>query len=326
MLGDVNSKKMFFEIYLEENNEIPGAYDIVQDYLETDFLTFTIARMLGPDVFRYVLPLRFIHDRADALASVMETGSGKESRLYNTMSTSFSEIITQKNTPYNLPVLCINSTRMQEGRPAVISNININDYRFNKRLDLLNILGEKRDIKMSQAVVLGASFPYLSPAGRINDTTEAKESNYFVDGGYFDNSGSGVVSEMINILVQDTLYKKHAGKLKFYVLHATNSPQVDQFLNTVNPLINDLAAPVKTLVGAYGTQTIVNDLRLWNQLKVMYPNEPAHYIKLNLYDHKIKISYPMDWVISDSALAAIKRRLYTNPEISRLITEIKTKN
>lgn len=27
MLGDVGSKKMFFEIYLEENNEILGAYD-----------------------------------------------------------------------------------------------------------------------------------------------------------------------------------------------------------------------------------------------------------------------------------------------------------
>jgi hypothetical protein len=294
---------------------------IVQDYLETDFLTFTIARMLGPDVFRYVLPLWFIDDRAAALANVMETGSGKESKLYNSMSTAFSEIITQKNIPYNLPIICINTTRMQDGIPAVISNININDYRFNKRVDLLSLLGEQRDIKMSQSVVLGASFPYLSPAGRINDTTASKESNYFVDGGYFDNSGSGVVSEMINILVQDTLYKKYAAKLKFYVLHATNSPQGDGFLNPVNPLVNDLAAPVKTLVGAYGTQTIVNDRRLWNQLRVMY-SDKDHYIKLNLYDPKIKIAYPMDWVISDTALATIKHRLYTNPEITKLAGEI----
>jgi len=110
------------------------------------------------------------------------------------------------------------------------------------------------------------------------------------------------------------------------VLHATNSPQGDAFLNPVNPLVNDLAAPVKTLIGAYGTQTIVNDQRLMNQLKTMYPNEPPHYIKLNLYDPRIKITYPMDWVISDTALAAIKRRLYTNPEISKLATEIKNKN
>lgn len=306
---------------LTDQTENKDGVHIVEDYLETDFLTFTIARMLGPDVFRYVLPLWFIDDRAAALAEVMETGSGQESKLYKTMSTGFSEIITQKNVPYNLPIICINTTRMQDGIPAVISNININDYRFNKRVDLLSLLGEQRDIKMSQSVVLGASFPYLSPAGRINDTTANKESNYFVDGGYFDNSGSGVVSEMINILLQDTLYKKYAAKLKFYVLHATNSPQGDSFLSSVNPLVNDLAAPVKTLVGAYGTQTVVNDRRLWNQLRVMY-SDRDHYIKLNLYDPRINISYPMDWVISDSALFTIRRRLYTNPEITSLAGEI----
>lgn len=77
-------------------------------------------------------------------------------------------------------------------------------------------------------------------------------------------------------------------------------------MKTVNPLVNDLAAPVKTLIGAYGTQTIVNDRRLWNQLRVLYMMEKDHYIKLNLYDPKIKVSYPMDWVMSDTALATIK--------------------
>lgn len=127
---------------------------------------------------------------------------------------------------------------------------------------------------------------------------------------------------MINIIVQDTLYQKYKSKLKFYVLHATNSPQGDSFLKTVNPLVNDLAAPVKTLIGTYGTQTIVNDRRLWNQLRVLYMMEKDHYIKLNLYDPKIKISYPMDWVISDTALATIKTRLYSNSEIKRLAVEM----
>ena len=127
---------------------------------------------------------------------------------------------------------------------------------------------------------------------------------------------------MINIIVQDTLYQKYKSKLKFYVLHATNSPQGDSFLKTVNPLVNDLAAPVKTLIGTYGTQTIVNDRRLWNQLRVLYMMEKDHYIKLNLYDPKIKISYPMDWVMSDTALATIKTRLYSNSEIKRLAVEM----
>ena len=324
--GSVGNAAYFNFIRAKQNNPSirdADAVNIVQDYLETDFLTYTVARMLGPDVFRYVFPLKIIDDRAAALARVMETGAGNDCLLNNSVATCFSEIITQQNKPYSLPILCINTTRMQDGRPTVISNISLTDSRFNKRVDFLNLLGEDRDIKMSSAIVLGASFPYLSPAGRIDETLTG-EKNYFVDGGYFDNSGSGVVSEMISILVQDSLYLKYKDRLQFYVLHATNSPYGDPVLGTVNPLVNDLAAPVKTIIGAYGTQTIVNDQRLKNQLKIQYKNDD-HYIPLNLYDDDGKPTYPMDWVISDKALKAIKLRLYTNPEINKLAIDMKNK-
>jgi hypothetical protein len=122
---------------------------------------------------------------------------------------------------------------------------------------------------------------------------------------------------MINILVKDTLYKKYADKLIFYVLHITNSPQGDAALGKVNPLVNDLAAPVKTLVGAYGTQTIVNDERLDNLMKIIYPTED-HYLKINLYAKDYKYSYPFNWVISDAMLDSMNRRLYSTPEIDAL--------
>ena len=90
--------------------------------------------------------------------------------------------------------------------PAVISNIDFSDPRFNQRLDFLDLLDEKKDIKLSTAVVLGASFPYVSPAGRVDSAGKKTKANYFVDGAYFDNSGSGVVNEMVNILLRDSLY------------------------------------------------------------------------------------------------------------------------
>jgi len=293
----------------------------VQDYLETDFLTYTIARMLGPDVFRYSLVLPFFSDRAAALAKVLEKGSGDKSLLYDSLSTCFSEIITQTGKPYSLPILCINTTRMQDGRPAVISNIDISDSRYNQRLDFLDLLGEKRDIKMSTAVVLGASFPYLSPAGRVDADNK---QHYFVDGGYFDNSGSGVVNEMINILLADTVYQQYKSKIKFYVLHMMNSPEGETPLNKVNPLINDLAAPVKTLVGAYGTQTIINDKRLSNFLKTTYGKD-GYYRKFNLYDDGKNITYSMNWVISDKLLEAMKSSLDNNKELKKLAAEINSR-
>jgi len=293
----------------------------VQQYLKTDFLTFTLARMLGPDVFRHIFPFQFIDDRGAALARVLEKGPAENSLLYDSMSTKFSELITQKNQPYTLPILCINTTRMQDGLPAVISNIDFSDPRFNQRLDFLDLLDEKKDIKLSTAVVLGASFPYVSPAGRLDSAGIKNKANYFVDGAYFDNSGSGVVNEMVNILLRDPIYLAHPEKLKIYILHIANSSNEGVPLEKVNPMINDLAAPVKTLLGAYGTQTIVNDNRLMNLMKYHFPRDTL-YRKINLYDDGDNPNYSMNWVISDTLLASMNKSLIRNQELKKMVNKI----
>jgi hypothetical protein len=293
----------------------------VQQYLKTDFLTFTLARMLGPDVFRHIFPFQFVDDRGAALARVLEQGPPGNCLLYDSMSTKFSELITQKKQPYFLPILCINTTRMQDGLPAVISNIDFSDPRFNQRLDFLDLLDEKKDIKLSTAVVLGASFPYVSPAGRVDSAGIKNKANYFVDGAYFDNSGSGVVSEMVNILLRDSLYLQQKKKLKIYILHIANSPNEGVPLEKVNPMINDLAAPVKTLLGAYGTQTIVNDNRLLNLMKYHFPNDTL-YRKINLYDDGDNPNYSMNWVMSDTLLASMNKSLNRNLELKKMINKI----
>jgi len=293
----------------------------VQQYLETDFLTFTLARMLGPDVFRHIFPFNFVDDRGAALARVLEEGSPPNSLLHDSMSARFSELITQKNQPYRLPILCINTTRMQDGLPTVISTIDLSDYRFNQRLDFLDLLDEKKDIKLSTAVVLGASFPYVSPAGRVDSAGKDDKANYFVDGAYFDNSGSGIVSEMVNILVRDSLFIKYQPKLKMYILHIANSPDEGVELKKVNPLINDLAAPVKTLLGAYGTQTTVNDNRLINLMRYNFPNDTL-YRKINLYEGGENLNYPMNWVISQKLLDSMRTSLDNNREVKKLIDKL----
>ncbi len=293
----------------------------VQQYLETDFLTYTLARMLGPDVFRHLFPLKFVDDRAAALARVLEVGGPENNLLYDSMSTKFSELITQKNQPYKLPILCINTTRMQDGLPTVISTIDISDYRFNQRLDFLDLLDEKKDLKLSTAVVLGASFPYVSPAGRVDSASKKDKANYFVDGAYFDNSGSGIVSEMISILLKDSLYISYQKKIKLYILHIANSPEEGTELEKVNPLINDLAAPVKTLLGAYGTQTTVNDNRLINLMRYHFPKDTL-YRKINLYEGGENLNYPMNWVISQKLLDSMRTSLDKNREVKKLIDKL----
>jgi hypothetical protein len=171
---------------------------------------------------------------------------------------------------------------------------------------------------------MGARFPYISPAGRL-------EENYFVDGGYFDNSGAGVVHEtLIEIkgIIEDSVKKTSdhwLGKLKFYVLHATNAPLEELAVRKVHPVVNDLFAPVKTLLGAYSSQTYVNNLRLTRFLKTM-PGGGAGYIPFNLYRPGEQDNFPMNWVISRENLIRMDERILTDSSLSNLIKKLNVLN
>ncbi|HSC38387.1 MAG TPA: hypothetical protein VLD19_10960, partial [Chitinophagaceae bacterium] len=159
-----------------------------QDYLKSDFLSHTVAYMLGPDFFQHVVPFAHWKNREDALVASMEKAPDDSAFLRQKLDTSFGGMMTQNgDARYPLPILFINTTRMQDGRPAVISNIMIDDNTFNQRVDVLGLLSDTQDLKLSTGVVLGASFPYLSPAGRIDHYYPAEKKyrpHYFVDGGY----------------------------------------------------------------------------------------------------------------------------------------------
>jgi len=290
-----------------------------QDYLRSDFLTYTVARTLGPDFLRPIIPLPFINDRAAALEDAME--QAEKSFLQGKLITPVSDLIPFNAGNENLPMLCINATRMQDGSPSVISTVKIDYKVFGSRIDILETLKPGKDIKLSTAVVMGARFPYLSPAGRI-------DSSYYVDGGYFDNSGAGLVNEMLIALKEyirvSIPAKPWLSKIKFYVIHAQNGWSGGGEINKIHPIINDLAAPVLTLIGAYGTQTSVNDWRLIKYLEGIYQNpKDTGYMAVNLYrpltdSTKTKEEFPMNWVISNYYINKMNRQL-GNVDMKKLV-------
>ena len=336
----------FFSLLREKNrlkNENVSIIDAANDFMDSDFLTFTLSHMLGPDILRHILPFLnyVIEDRAAALAFSLESAPNKNCFLYNSFSTRFSTFITQKgDSGYHLPILCINTTRMQDSGPAVISNIsitgnNIENNYFNNRIDVLGLLSEDKDMKLSTAVVLGASFPYISPAGRIDaplitmDSSGNKdtsmEAQYFVDGGYFDNSGAGVVNEMIiamnNMLKKDQAFSAYKGKLEFHVIHISNNEPKISKREPINPMTNDLLAPIRTMLGSYGTQTTINDQRLRNYLYSLY-GDSRHYNNIDLYENIANLKFSMNWVISDMQRKLMNTTLYINPGYNREISNM----
>ncbi len=302
-------------------------------YLRSDFLSYTLSHMLGVDFFHYLVPLRITSDRGGALEQAMENPD-ENPKVGELFAKPYGEYL--KNfSPEKLPIFFINTTRVANGSPGVISNI-VLDSSFTPRLDVLSMLDSAGDgntpfgdIHLSTAAVLSSRFPYLSPAANINN------QRYFVDGGYFDNSGAGIVMETIagiKTLLQDSatlgFSKELTDKLEFRIIHLSNSEGGNTPPARLHPMMNDLFAPLLTLAGSYGQQTRINNFRL-QKFVANYANTNCNdcWYKINLYDlgtavDEDKNSFSMNWVISDTTLGRMDYRLDNNTNLNALIKKI----
>jgi len=274
-------------------------------FLRTDFLTYSIGHYFGPDIVQHIVPLP-VTDRAGALEDALAYAS--KEKLFGWFDKPFSEVM---DTTGKLPILFMNTTEVQTGTPGVVSSIKISDFSKD-RIDVLSEVdhtwneGNGGDLKLSTAAILSARFPYISPAGGLNN-------KYYVDGGYFDNSGAGITHEMMQHLKtitnesKDTRLKKLYDKLSFHLVHISNTPVNTEPPGPIHPFANELAAPILTVLNTYNSQTKVNDQRLVDFIS-SFPRgitEPD----INLYTRQDTVGYPMNWVISDYNLNKMNQRL-----------------
>lgn len=343
----------FYSMLLNQQDKqvSPSFESSARRFMRQDYLTFTLARMLGPDFFNYIPILNLVvpdDDRADALEQAFENAKDEGKYTFGFDSTYFDQCITRRGQVSGLPILFINTTRVKDGNPGIVSTIKLSPELFNRRVDVVGMLQPDKSMRLSTAAILGARFPFISPAGRIdsyatssavNPSSDTLRAHYFVDGGYFDNSGAGVVQEMIRGIVQltaastDPILKKRFSRLSLVVLHITNSPQGSIPLKPIGPFVNDLLAPVLTITGAFDMQTTVNDRRLITYIKDVQSRSlqvginSATYLPIHLYndpeiagDTLANGPYAMNWFISDSVRHQMDRRLQQQPRL-RLILD-----
>ncbi|MEO6732950.1 MAG: patatin-like phospholipase family protein [Ferruginibacter sp.] len=327
----------FFSLLRNKKDSMRAQYSAsARHFLKQDYFTYTVARMLGPDFFNYIFHLPLLEDRAGALESSFEQSAlQRPDSCYRVpFNESFSSFPAMSGGKIFMPLLFVNTTRMQDGSPALVSNLQV-DQTFNGRIDVVKLLDSRHDITMTSAAILGARFPYLSPAGRLKD-------NYFVDGGYFDNSGAGTVQELIRGIINlgktDSILGKKIKRINFNVIHIVNSPTgFVTAVEKVAPIKNDLMSPILTIVGAYDMQTTVNDRRLVNYLRDVNSNNTnaATYTQLSLYMTPQEVNeqkppmlkrekaYAMNWFMSDTTRKRIDQRLVICPELKKFIGQMK---
>ncbi len=306
----------FYSLLKSGTSDKPASFETeTKNFFKSDLLTYSLARFLGVDLFNNFIPWFCFDDRATALATAMEK-LPKGTVIGDRFAKPVEEILDSTG---RLPLLFINTTHLQAGHPCLISSVKY-DNSFSARWDVLDILNKEDSnstIKFSTAVVLGARFPYISPAGGIG-------KHFFVDGGYYDNSGAGVTLELLEYLqrkMADTssFLNAYRNRLQFKVIYLSNGrsasysevPDLSK-KGKLNPLANDLAAPILTVLGTYSNQTGLSNLRLekyMQRLENKWGKNGYTNINLPLTGAGEEDEFPMNWVISDYYLHRIQENV-----------------
>lgn len=181
------------------------------------------------------LPQAFLHvdlgpDRAEVLERSWEQGwsntrdasVGRIARLWREGPPSSGDLADGfRTTSPGRPLLLLNATSVREGCRLNVSVLDADvgrDRTVEQCLalrgfelgsapeplesplagteDLVDLLCDQQDLRISTAAHLSSRFPYVSPSGRVPRCGHEDRGSYAVDGGYFDNTGASAIVEL----------------------------------------------------------------------------------------------------------------------------------
>lgn len=225
----------------------------VQQILGQDFLSPVVAGLVFPDLLQRFFPIPFgWADRQRFLELAFERALGPGP---NPLARSFAGLYAD-GYELRVPSLLLNTTVVDSGRRAIISNIALDG--FTDTLDLLAEGFSTREIRLSAAAGASARFTYVSPAGSLWGPGEGGIQRLrLVDGGYFENSGAATTVDLLNLIEGPKLFP--------ILVLIRNDPQASPVCQGRNGrgslgpgpagppaggLVSEVASPVRALLNA----------------------------------------------------------------------------
>jgi predicted acylesterase/phospholipase RssA/heme/copper-type cytochrome/quinol oxidase subunit 2 len=291
-----------------EQEKFTELRDRLRKTASQDFLSDLNAGLIFFDFIQKGIPLPVKHfDRArkleDAFSNSFTHFFNNKNSLDFGLCAEYSE-----NKKYFNPLLIFNTTHVESGRKAIVSNCRIDE---NKKYfhDVIDVLQKaQQDVPLKCAVSMSARFPFVTPPALI-DSIGGKPWGHVVDGGYFENSGlhstwqtylvlQKVIKQELNS--NDTLYKKFLNQLKVHVIYIKNSytdPEEDK-----TPLKLEELAPASAFVNAWGRKTITDIKHFENNVD----STCFHFIELRRGPDD---GIPLGWYLSNDACLKMQNQL-----------------
>jgi len=214
----------------------------------------------------------------------------------------------------------LNATWVETGKRLITSNLRLqprdsaDSVEFADVEDTQRFYGS-RALPLSAAVHLSARFTYVSPAGSL--TQDGKIYGRAVDGGYFENSGTTTVLEILKTIDHMSNSDPQWKRVVPYVILISNEPvnpddpgvglENGRIHKRIRPLPggNEVVSPWQTLLKtreARGRYAIVTTE--WH----LGSNQFFHFGLCR--DSSVKI--PLGWVLSRAAREAMDNQLNDN--------------
>ncbi len=206
---------------MKENKEYPSLSYKASAIYKENYLSIALLSLLGRDLLKETTDLFSFDNRGQLLENQWSTahkayfsdatGAGlldKEFLSFYKKSLSATPTSRTKAMP---PLLLINTTHTQSGGYHVISPVTYEHLRpLTGLVDFFSTLAQshpQKSIRLSTAMRINASFPYVTPVGEIPTYRKHHRVDQYADAGYYDNVGGRVsrgVEEVFRQVVRDS--------------------------------------------------------------------------------------------------------------------------
>jgi hypothetical protein len=267
--------------------------------LRRDFLAPVLYSMLTRDVLTSLLKTAWPPDRAIALEQAFEDSWA--STVGNDWFSQPQEALWDGSDAYRVPVAFFNVTESVSAGRVVVGPVSLVG---GKGIDDQNQkIIESRRLRLSTAATLSARFPYVSPVGRVEGTADGKKRILgLVDGGFFDNSGTATVANVLDALGVVAAKEQVADKIAPVVLVIRNDPLQER---EPTASIGGLGAPL-ALLDKYRAERSVEFTKALCERMRGYQNGA---IVESIRPASAEVEFPLGWTLSEKTRGVMADQL-----------------
>ena len=273
---------------LQQNgHRIPTEQD---GYLKSDLLAPVTSALIFTDLLQKFIPFPVRQlDRARVLEKSFEQSLPAEDLWKQGFLAKYSKT--------SEPVILLNTTHVESGKRAVISNVDLNPLEDFQVIDFFDV--QPKDIRISTATGISSRFPFITPPALIKPDDHNQWGN-LVDGGYYENLGMQTMLDLYTVIQPLALEMDIPIRFKFIAIRNTKALKSEKAVKGMTESL----APALTFSHIWSNNS--NEVLQYGEQVIQANGDELHQFALQREDHE---NIPLGWYLSRDARRHIEKQV-----------------